>query len=60
MSYIKGILKEEYERFNALSRKYRDKVGELPKGCVSIKKTEEGCTICIWHPAKAGKSVSSI
>jgi hypothetical protein len=37
MSYIKGILKEEYERLNALSRKYRDKVGELPKGCVSIK-----------------------
>ena len=37
MSYIKGILREEYERLNALSRKYHDKVGELPRGCASIK-----------------------
>jgi hypothetical protein len=37
MSYIKGILKEECDRLEALSKKYRDKVRELPKGSVSIK-----------------------
>lgn len=37
MSYVKGILKEEYERLSVLSAKYRDKVGALPRGCVSIK-----------------------
>jgi hypothetical protein len=37
MSYIKGILKEEYDRLNALTEKYRDKVSQFPKGSVSVK-----------------------
>jgi sigma54-dependent transcription regulator len=37
MSYIKGILKEEYDRLDALTEKYRDKVSEFPKGSVSVK-----------------------
>jgi len=37
MSYIKGILKEEYDRLNALVKKYRDKVSEFPAGSVSVK-----------------------
>jgi len=38
MSYLKGILKEEYDRLNSLAEKYRDKVSEFPKGSVSVKK----------------------
>jgi hypothetical protein len=37
MSYVRGILKEEHDRLTVLSRKYRDKVSGLPKGCASIK-----------------------
>jgi hypothetical protein len=54
MSYIKGILREEYERLNALCRKYRDKVGELPKGCASIK-TRRGLQYLYLASRKGGK-----
>ena len=54
MSYIKGILKEEYERLNALSRKYWEKVGELPKGCASIK-TRRGRHYLYLASRKGGK-----
>ncbi len=38
MSYIKNIMQEEYQRLEALSNKYRDKIAGYPKGTVSIKK----------------------
>ncbi len=38
MSYIKNIMREEYQRLQALYQKYTDKIDALPKGAVSIKK----------------------
>lgn len=38
MSYIKNIMQEEYQRLEALSHKYSDKIAGYPKGTVSIKK----------------------
>ena len=38
MSYIKNILKEEYQRLKALSKKYHDEINALPRGSISIKK----------------------
>ncbi len=38
MSYIKNIMQEEYQRLEALSQKYCDKIASFPKGTVSIKK----------------------
>lgn len=38
MSYIKEIMQDEYQRLEALSLKYSDKISGYPKGTVSIKK----------------------
>ena len=38
MSYMKDILKEEYQRLKALSEKYHDEISALPRGSISIKK----------------------
>ncbi|PIE71613.1 MAG: hypothetical protein CSA22_01960 [Deltaproteobacteria bacterium] len=38
MSYIKGVIQEEYDRLNALVDKYQAKIAEYPKGGISIKK----------------------
>jgi hypothetical protein len=54
MSYVKGILKEEYERLNTLSEKYRDKVSDLPKGCASIK-NRKGLQYLYLASRKGGK-----
>jgi len=54
MSYVKGILKEEYERLSSLSEKYRDKVSVFPKGCASIK-NRKGLPYLYLASRKAGK-----
>ena len=54
MSYVKGILKEEYERLSVLSEKYRDKVIVFPKGCASIK-NRKGLQYLYLASRKAGK-----
>jgi len=41
MSYLKSILKEEYERLKALSGKYHDEISALPRGSISIKKRNQ-------------------
>ena len=41
MSYLKSILKEEYERLRALSGKYQDEISALPRGSISIKKRNQ-------------------
>lgn len=41
MSYIKNIMQEEYERLQALCKKYINKINALPKGAVSIKKRKK-------------------
>ncbi len=54
MSYVKGILKEEYERLRVLYAKYRDKTGALPRGCVSIK-NRKGLHYLYLASRKSGK-----
>ena len=41
MGYLKGVLKEEQKRLEALCRKYSCEIALLPRGCVSIKKRRE-------------------
>lgn len=38
MSYIKGIIQEEYQRLQELSVKYTDEIMLFPRGTISIKK----------------------
>jgi hypothetical protein len=38
MNAILGILKEELERLEKLSQKYKEMIEKLPKGSISIKK----------------------
>ena len=38
MSYLKSVLKEEQQRLESLSEKYRDQLSGFPRGCASIKK----------------------
>lgn len=38
MSYIKNIMREEYQRLDALQQKYLDKIASFPQGTVSVKK----------------------
>lgn len=38
MSYIKGIIQEEYQRLQELSVKYANEIMSFPKGTISIKK----------------------
>ncbi|MCP3900983.1 MAG: hypothetical protein GY707_14860 [Desulfobacteraceae bacterium] len=42
MSIIKSIMQEEYQRLQALYKKYIDKIDSYPKGTVSIKKRNNG------------------
>ena len=41
MSYLKSVLKEEYERLKALLKKYSDEISSLPHGSISIKKRNQ-------------------
>jgi UDP-N-acetylenolpyruvoylglucosamine reductase len=41
MSYLKGVLQEEYERLKALLEKYNDEISALPHGSISIKKRNQ-------------------
>ncbi len=38
MSYIKGVLQEEFDRLKALANKYKSEISALPHGSISIKK----------------------
>jgi hypothetical protein len=38
MSYLKGVLQEEFSRLKALAKKYQSEISLLPHGSVSIKK----------------------
>ena len=41
MSYLKGVLQEEYERLKALQKKYNNEISALPHGSISIKKRNQ-------------------
>ena len=41
MSYLKGVLQEEYERLKALLEKYNDEISSLPHGSISVKKRNQ-------------------
>ncbi len=54
MSYLKSVLKEEQERLHALSVRYRDQLGGLPRGCASIK-NRKGLQYLYLASRKSGK-----
>ncbi len=52
MSYVKGILREEYERLKALSAKYNSEILMLPKGSISVKKRNQKEYLYLAYRAK--------
>jgi hypothetical protein len=54
MSYLKSVLKEEQQRLLSLSERYRDQLGGLPRGCVSIK-NRKGLQYLYLASRKSGK-----
>jgi len=41
MGYLKQVLNDEYDRLQALCKKYKDEISSLPKGSISIKKRNQ-------------------
>ena len=54
MSYLKSVLKEELDRLQSLSEKYRDQLGGLPRGCASVK-NRKGLQYLYLASRKSGK-----
>jgi hypothetical protein len=54
MSYLKSVLKEEQQRLLSLAERYRDQLGGLPRGCVSIK-NRKGLQYLYLASRKSGK-----
>ena len=41
MGYLKQVLRDEYDRLQALCEKYKNEIVSLPKGSISIKKRNQ-------------------